>query len=329
MNLGAFVESPPRPIFRFLISGGAIVLAYAGASVALRVVFRLAGIQASLLTAGISLTVVMLPILFGMSALVTNAFEGKPLGSVGVAFHGRWKAEFGIGLAVGAAMILLVAATEVLAGAASFSGSIRPPARALGGGLATVVVLAIAAMNEEMTFRGYPFQRLVDSLGPAGAVALSSAFFGLVHVGNPHHTILSTLNTTLVGVPLAVAYLRTRSLWLPIGLHFSWNFLQGYLLGLPVSGVELPVTLLKGSVLDRMWLTGGSYGPEAGIPTAVVILAATVYLGLSKRIYMTEESRALVFGQPKAGDEPAGSAALAARLTTREDVTEISRHDLV
>ena len=104
----------------------------------------------------------------------------------------------------------------------------------------------------------------------------------------------------LVGIPLAAAYLRTRALWMPIGIHFAWNFLQGFTLGLPVSGIALPDALVTARVHGAVWLTGGDYGPEGGLLASGAIVAVTFYMLLSKRIYTSEEMKALVFGRSPA-----------------------------
>jgi hypothetical protein len=156
--------------------------------------------------------------------------------------------------------------------------------------------MLITATNEELVFRGYPFQRLVESLGPPGAVAVSSACFGLAHLGNSHHTWISTVNTMLVGIPLSIAYLRTRSLWMPVGMHFTWNYVQGFVFGLPVSGHTFSPCLLKVQVHGSAWLTGSDYGPEGGLLSTVAIVGAGICLFLSPRIRMSEKMRELVFG---------------------------------
>ena len=164
----------------------------------------------------------------------------------------------------------------------------------------------MAAINEEATFRGYPFQRLVESISPVGAIAITSALFGFMHLGNPHHTWISTINTMLVGIPFAIAYLRTRSLWMPVGMHFIWNFLMGYLLGLPVSGIIVTHSVFEARVQGPAWVTGAAYGPEGGVLATVVIVIATVYLSFSKSIYTTEDMKALVHDPvpPHGTDQP-------------------------
>jgi hypothetical protein len=88
------------------------------------------------------------------------------------------------------------------------------------------------------------------------------------------------LNTVLIGVVLAIAYLRTRALWLPWGLHFGWNASLGLLFGLPVSGLRMFNVVDRTSVSGSRWLTGGSYGPEASVPGTVAVIVGLVVVSL-------------------------------------------------
>ncbi len=285
-----------RPIWRFLLSVPLVFLAMFVADTAAKFIARpedLGGWGRAALS-----TLLLLPALLATFKLLTATFDRKPLGSVGLALCGRWPLELGMGAGIGALMILTVAAAESALGVARFSLNSASPDRVIGWGGATLVLLLVAATNEELIFRGYPFQRLAQSMGAPGAVMVFSALFGLVHLSNPSHTWVSTLNTALVGVPLALSYLRTRALWMPVGIHFTWNFLQGFGLGLPISGFSVPFSVLKAQVSGDGLLTGGRYGPEANILTSVVIVAVTGYLWGTKSIYTSEAMRALVFGPP-------------------------------
>lgn len=244
-------------------------------------------------------TLLLLPALLAVFKLLTAAFDRKPLGSVGLVFCGSWRMELGVGLGIGSLMILVVGAAESALGVAQFSFDQLSASPFLGWGGATLMLLFVAATNEELMFRGYPFQRLAESIGAPGAVVVFSALFGLVHLGNPNHTVVSTLNTVLVGVPLAIGYLRTRALWMPVGIHFAWNFLQGFGLGLPISGFSVPFSVLNAQVSGNALLTGGRYGPEASVLTTIVIVAATGCLWRTKSIYISEAMRALAFGPPR------------------------------
>jgi hypothetical protein len=192
-------------------------------------------------------------------------------------------------------MMVSLGGAEALLGLARFARNTLPARAELAYGSWLFLILLIAATNEELIFRGYPFQKLVESLGPPGAVAVSSACFGLAHLGNSHHTWISTVNTMLVGIPLSIAYLRTRSLWMPVGVHFTWNYVQGFVFGLPVSGYTFSSSLLKVQVHGAAWLTGSEYGPEGGLLCTMVVVCAGIYF-FTARIRMSERMRELVFG---------------------------------
>ncbi len=280
-----------RPIWRFFLS--LVVLFLAG--MLSREIFAAfvhltrvhpSGI-AAMLWGGLRALIVIL----ASFKLMTAAFDRRPLGSMGLAFHSRWWKELAHGLAVGGAMLCAAVALEWCFGFARFTFVPHPVAWA---GLSGFVVFAVAATNEEAVFRGYPFQCLVASITPVGAIAVTSAFFGAAHLGNPHRTWISTINTMLVGVPFAIAYLRTRSLWMPIGMHFIWNFLLDFVFGLPVSGLNMTASVLTARVQGPTWLTGGDYGPEGSLLATIAILLGTVYLAFAKSIYTSEEMKALV-----------------------------------
>ena len=300
-----------RPVWRFFFSVALIVSAYV--VVGLTLGFLLGPKVVSPSARGLDfllqlflVNLLLLPALLAVFKFLTSAFEKKPLGSMGLAFHAGWSRELALGLALGAAMMLGIAVFERALGLASFQWSTSPSA--LGAALVagSGVLLLMAAATEELTFRGYPFQRLVDWLGPIPAVLAVSATFGLAHLGNPNHTWASALNTMLVGITFAVAYLRTRALWMPIGMHFIWNFLQGVILGLPLSGLDFPVTLLRARVGGAVWLTGGAYGPEGGLLASAAIVAATLYVLFSKRICLTEDMRRLTSSELPPASQPFG-----------------------
>lgn len=135
-----------------------------------------------------------------------------------------------------------------------------------------IIILVVGALAEELMFRGYPFQRLAEAIGPVYAICVFSVLFGAVHLMNPGATPLGLINTVLIGVVLAIAYLRTSALWLPWGLHFGWNASLGLLFGLPVSGLRIFNVVTRTNVTGPRWLTGSSYGLEASVPGAVAVV---------------------------------------------------------
>jgi len=139
-----------------------------------------------------------------------------------------------------------------------------------------LITLFWAALLEEICFRGYPFEKLVESLGAPGAVLALSAIFGALHLGNPNAggpLSWGFWNTLLVGVLFSVARLRTGNLWFPFGLHLGWNFFQGSVFGLPVSGLSDFDTIITATVKGSHALTGGSYGPEASATCFILLIA--------------------------------------------------------
>jgi membrane protease YdiL (CAAX protease family) len=181
----------------------------------------------------------------------------------------HWAQRFFAGLAIGAGMIAV--AVSAIATSGNLALQPAPHAHRLGAFFAVLFILASAALAEELMFRGYPFQRLLEAVGAVPAVLVLSALFAYMHHLNPHASNWAMVNTVAVGVLLAVAYLRTRSLWLPWGIHFGWNAALGLGFGLPVSGLDFSV-LVKGTARGPQWLTGGAYGLEASALGTVVIV---------------------------------------------------------
>lgn len=129
---------------------------------------------------------------------------------------------------------------------------------------------------EELLSRGYHFHNLEEGLNLPWALLLSSAIFALLHWANPHASVFSLLGLLAAGLYLGFAYLRTRQLWLPIGLHIGWNFFEGYIFGFPVSGMPTS-RLIQHTVAGPELITGGAFGPEAGL---IIIPALALGAGL-------------------------------------------------
>jgi uncharacterized protein len=140
-----------------------------------------------------------------------------------------------------------------------------------------VTLLLFGALLEELSFRGYPFQKLTEACGAFWAVVLLSGLFGWVHLANPDAggwLSWGFFNTLAVGLLFALARIRSGSLWFSFGLHFGWNVFQGAVFGLPVSGLQEFSTLMSASVHGSHALTGGSYGPEGSATCSVVLVLA-------------------------------------------------------
>ena len=214
--------------------------------------------------------------------LVTYAclrLRGESLSAVGLRPDFSWAREAFLGTGLGIALIVLVTGFIIATGGVSFS---LDPARSLGALARGAWLFAWVVMLEELLFRGFVFQRMVDGVGAWPALLAMALLFALAHWGNPGMEgatlVWATVDTALGAVLLGLAYLRTRRLALPIGIHFGWNWAQGSLLGFDVSGLDQAGWLLPQMLGKPQWLTGGEFGPEASIFAVLVDTAAVILM---------------------------------------------------
>jgi uncharacterized protein len=237
--------------------------------------------------------VVQSVMLFGTAALVGwgcgRVIEELPWRSLGWALHRGWGRDFLLGLLLGALGIGAAFAVGYFSGGYHVALNAPPSAESAGPHwlavaetfAASAFIFLLGAAAEEMLFRGYPFQTLLRSWPVWVALVPTSVPFALVHLENPNVAPgFTAANTALAGAWLAVGYWRTRSLWLPFGLHFGWNWAQGALLGSPVSGITklTPDPLLRFSDTGPAWLGGGSYGVEGGAACTLALLVSIAFL---------------------------------------------------
>lgn len=190
----------------------------------------------------------------------------QSMSSVGFKLDTRWAKEFAVGMVIGMATLLTAAAMIWATGAVRFE---LDPQRSMGTMMYGVYVFFFAAMLEEILFRGFLFQRLLDGIGVWGTQIVLAALFVVAHWSNPGMEgatrIWASIDIGLAAMFLGLAYLRTRSLALPIGLHLGWNWAQGHVLGFGVSGFDHSGWLRPIFNGHPTWLSGGEFGPEASV----------------------------------------------------------------
>lgn len=189
--------------------------------------------------------------------------------------------EFAIGALWGVALvgtgaILIVLSTDVR----------HQPGRGFPW-LELILVYAPAALHEELLFRGYPFQKLLQ-INRAFALFFVAFLFAALHAGNQAVTPLALANVFLGGLLLGLAYERYHHLWFPIGLHLFWNLMSGPILGHEVSGYTGAMTVFVERGAGPWWLTGGNFGIEGSVWMTVVELAAIAVLGWQHMIRSKE-----------------------------------------
>ncbi|HAF15919.1 MAG TPA: hypothetical protein DCK93_02020 [Blastocatellia bacterium] len=229
--------------------------------------------------------------------ICTRWLEGLPWRALGLWLHVGWLRDLFVGSLIGIASLALATGIATAGGGLSFTISGRAALISVGQTLIFSAALFIfAALAEEALFRGYPLQTLTRANLAWLAVFLTSVPFGAVHLRNPNVAAGFTfVNTALAGGWLAVAYLRTRSLWFPLGVHWAWNWALGSLFGLPVSGITdlAPNPLLHGTDLGPAWLTGGSYGIEGGLACTLTLIASTLFIWRTRLVSATPEMKKL------------------------------------
>jgi len=214
--------------------------------------------------------VFLLPSVIGMTAATWVArrfLDRRSFRSLGLGADRTLWADLAVGFAIPFVMMGAIFFAELGFGwihIEDFAVSTMAGGAVVSLTLAAFVQFVLAAYQEELLSRGYHLQNLSEAFGKIWGVVASSLIFGLLHLANPSAGWASTLGIFAAGAFLAYAYLRTRRLWLSIGLHAGWNFFEGTVFGFQVSGLDF-FRLIRISVTGPDLWTGGAFGPEAGL----------------------------------------------------------------
>jgi membrane protease YdiL (CAAX protease family) len=213
---------------------------------------------------------------FGLATFVVGRWLNKrswaELGWRRAAFP---KAFVGAGLGAGMAIAAIGLAVVLDGARVHFTGDWSVWPRVV---LPLVLGLVLAALGEELGFRGYPLRRLADAVGVLPAMLLLALLFGLAHAWNPSASVFSTLNVALAAIWLSFAFFSAGAMPLAWGAHFGWNAALAILFDAPVSGYNFQVPVVEYAPGAHTWVDGGAFGPEGGIVATVALLAGTFYL---------------------------------------------------
>ena len=214
-------------------------------------------------------------------ALVANVlalrfFTERRLTDLGMGWSRASMDNMGLGILGGGGAACLVLAPALLFGEAHISGTPQDqPSFAVI--VFVVSLLALGSMGEELMMRGYGFQILLANCGTWATIVPVGLVFAYLHMGNPGASWLGIANTAGFGILFGYAFVRSRDLWLPAGLHFGWN------VTLPLFGVNVSGLRMKMTGHDMVWSagnlwSGGDYGPEASVLTSIVMIALAAYI---------------------------------------------------
>ncbi|MFU8812101.1 MAG: lysostaphin resistance A-like protein [Balneolaceae bacterium] len=237
---------------------------------------------------------VMLAIAVFVALLIASVFVDKrPFRSFGLHISGLWAADFAAGFFIAAAAMTTIVGIMLGMGWARVEDALPLTGISIQSGVLLFFVSMLAVgFWEEAYFRGYLIINLKEGLNAQSwsrssqliaAVFLSSLFFSAGHINNPAASVSSTINLIIAGLVLAYPFVRTGSLGLSVGLHASWNFFQGAVYGLPVSGISTEQAIIQTRLTGPESFTGGAFGPEAG---AGGLLGLMILLTLSE-VYIT------------------------------------------
>lgn len=229
-------------------------------------------------------------------------FEGLPFRALGWTPHRGWLRDSLLGALFGVGAIVLTVLLCVLFGGYRFEFTPpAPTAATLGLALRAAAAWVVPAAAEEALFRGYPLQTTMRAWPFWVAATFLSVLFACIHLLNPNFHPFAFVNTALAGLWLAAAYRRTRSLWLPLALHWAWNWAMGSLFGLPVSGVTryAEAAVFRPAETARDWLTGGAYGPEGGAACTLVLVLSTIFVCRTRLLAADPELELFTDGEQK------------------------------
>ena len=215
--------------------------------------------------------------------IARRLFDRRSLESLGLRLDRQAGRDVLVGVGIAALQTGVVFALELVFGWAEVTGFAwqqQSFEQVAGNFIAWLLIYLAVGFYEELFSRGYQLVNLEEGTNTFWAVLLSSLLFGLIHLVNPNASWVSVAGITLSGAFLAFAFLRTRQLWLSIGLHIGWNLFLGTVFGFPVSGLG-NLGLIELQVEGPPLATGGAFGPEAGL----VLLPALLVGGALVWVY--------------------------------------------
>lgn len=214
------------------------------------------------------LLVVQALIMIAVAVFAWKKIYKRPLWQMGFTSLKEHGGELGFGLLLGALSICVIFAVLLATGEAkvlSWRPVLTPDV------FFYLLLFILVGISEELFFRGFCMSVMRRTKSMAQIIIFSSLLFGLAHISNPGFTFLAFINISLIGMVFAIMYIKSGSIWMPIGFHITWNYFQGLVFGMSVSGIEAR-GFFEVEFKETEFLVGGSFGPEGSLLASAVML---------------------------------------------------------
>ncbi len=223
-------------------------------------------------------TILYQAVIVVVTSIICQLLSKEPQSALFGAFNSHWIKTLSLGLLIGGALLFAPAIILRVLGSVTWQTNMFD----LTSLLSITVVFISVAIAEEVLFRGFIFQRLMAGFGEWFAQLLMAAYFLLIHLNNPGMSgsikVIASINIFLASIMFGLAFIRTKSLAMPIGIHFMANWVQGAVLGFGVSGHAQAGFLKPAFNSAPDWLTGGAFGLEASAPGLMSVIITIILL---------------------------------------------------
>ena len=220
-----------------------------------------------------------------------TVIEKRSFSSIG--FKNNWLKKYSLGFLIGLAMMSIIVLILLPFGYITIE---KNPIQPVGvSAIASVLVILfgwiIQGATEEIVTRGWLLNVLSTKYNIGVGLLISSTLFGLMHLTNPNVNYIAVINIILVGLFYGLYVIKTNDLWAVCGMHSAWNFAQGNIFGFKVSGLDVSVgSLIDLNLVGSDFVTGGIFGPEAGITATFILLASIgILLFIDKKRYFSNK----------------------------------------
>ena len=221
-----------------------------------------------------------------------KVIEKRSFSSIGFNKN-NWLKKYSLGFLIGLAMMSIIVLILFPFGYITVE---KNPIQPVGiSAIASVLVILfgwiIQGATEEIVTRGWLLNVLSTKYNIGVGLLISSTLFGLMHLTNPNVNYIAVINIILVGLFYGLYVIKTNDLWAVCGMHSAWNFAQGNIFGFKVSGLDVSVgSLIDLNLVGSDFVTGGIFGPEAGITATFILLASIgILLFIDKKRYFSNK----------------------------------------